>query len=356
MNSNNIFLLLIIFLSFSSCKDEAKEQKVIHSPIVSKDGINIRIPDPQSANFFTTETAGTQLISADLIAPAQIVATSINNNMVVFSNPELTSNYSELLNHRSAIAQKQAIVKQKEAVIKQKEAIIRQKQIEIDRFLDLARHGSATGKDVADARTDKLLAESEKSIAQSEKASAEADLIAEKSLIIEHTSILKSAGFNPDKLINNPAKDAWIIADISENQINKIKTGAQCTVKFTSYPNETFTGTISGIADVMDNISRMTKVRIIVNNNTNKLRAGMFATVSFEVSEGDFINIDKNSVITVQGKSYVFIKKSPSNFERREIITGQQIGDRIVIFDGIENNEQVVNNGSMQLKGLSFGY
>ncbi|WP_419869880.1 efflux RND transporter periplasmic adaptor subunit [Chryseobacterium sp. CT-SW4] len=356
MNLNNLFILLFTALAFCSCKEEVREEKIIHSTIISKDGINIRISDQQSADFFKTEKAGIEVINADMIAPAQVVATVIHNNMVVFSNPELTTNYSELLNHRSAIAQKEAIVRQKEAVIRQKEAIIRQKQIEIDRFVDLANHGAATGKDVADARTDKLLAESEKSIAQSEKASAEADLIAEKSLIIEHTSILKSAGFNPEKLMNSPSKDAWIIADISENQIDKIKTGSQCSLRFTSYPNETFRGTISGIADVMDNTSRMTKVRIIVNNQDNKLRAGMFATVSFGVSEGNFINIDKNAVITVQGKNYVFIKKSPINFERREVMTGQQMGDRVIIFDGIQNNELVVNKGAMQLKGLSFGY
>ncbi|MFN3852160.1 MAG: efflux RND transporter periplasmic adaptor subunit [Spirosomataceae bacterium] len=351
------FFASIVILGIWGCKNEnQKQQSQNLSPKVNSDGTNIIIPNTESAAFFTTETVSTSLISAEIKAPSQVVATVAANRIILFSNPELTSNYTELLNHQSAISQKEAVVKQKQAVIVQKDAIIKQKQIEIERFEDLAAHGSATGKDVSDARTEKLLAESEKSIAQSEKASAEADLIAERSLIIEHSTKLKAAGFNPETLIKSGVGTAWIIADISENQISKIKTGTSCKVKFTAYPDEIFTGSVNGIAEVMDNTSRMTKVRIILNNTNNKLRSGMFALVSFGISEGNFISIDKNALVTVQGRNYVFIKTSETTFSRKEIFIGQQIGDRIVVFSGINPNEQVVNKGAMQLKGLSFGY
>jgi hypothetical protein len=111
---------------------------------------------------------------------------------------------------------------------------------------------------------------------------------------------------------------------------------------------------INGIADVMDNTSHMTKVRILINNKQAKFRSGMFALVSFGISEGHFISVDKNALITVQGKNFVFVKKDNKSFERREVHT-QQIGDRVIIFSGLQNNEQVVNTGAIQLKGL-FGY
>ncbi|MFY7827218.1 MAG: efflux RND transporter periplasmic adaptor subunit [Flectobacillus sp.] len=356
MKRTLIFISLLTFSLWGCNKESKKLQSDIQSPTVSKDGVNIVIPDKQSAEFFKTETVASSVITADLSAPAQVVATVVADKVVLFSNPDLTSDYTELLNHQSAIAQRKAVVLQKQSVIAQKDAIIKQKQIEIERFEDLKEHGSATGKDVSDARTDKLLAESEKSIAQSEKASAEADLIAERSLIIEHSTNLKVAGFEPTTLMDSPIGNAWIIADVSENQILKIKQGARCQIKFTAYPEETFTGTVNGIADVMDNISHMTKVRILINNKQEKFRSGMFALVSFGISEGNFISVDKNALITVQGKNYVFVKKDDKTFERREVHTGQQIGDRIIIFQGLHNNDKVVNAGAIQLKGLSFGY
>lgn len=336
------YIFLVLICALNSCKKTEGETAQNNTPTVSNEGKIIVIPDKKSADFFKTETAKSSLISADITATAQVTATVINNKVILFSNPELTTNYTELLNHQSAIRQKEALVNQKEAVIKQK-------KIEIERFEDLAKHGAATGKEVADAKTDKIIAESEKS-------AAEAELIAERSLIIEHTSKLKSAGFNTETLMNSNSGSAWLIADVSENQMAKIKAGTKCNIKFTAFPNETFSGTVNGVADVMDNVTRMTKVRIALDNRENKFRSGMFALVSFGVSEGDFISVDKNALITIQGKNYVFIRTKDNVFERLEVQIGQQIGSRIIIFSGLRNNDKVVVTGAMQLKGLSFGY
>ena len=61
-------------------------------------------------------------------------------------------------------------------------------------------------------------------------------------------------------------------------------------------------------------------------------------------------------MITVQGKNYVFIKSSSTSFERKEIQTGQQIGDAIIVYSGLKIGDDIAVEGVMQLKGLSFGY
>jgi len=35
---------------------------------------------------------------------------------------------------------------------------------------------------------------------------------------------------------------------------------------------------------------------------------------------------------------------------------GNQVGDRIIVFSGLNNGDSVAIKGVMQLKGLSFGY
>ncbi len=352
----NIVVLVCLLAGLPACKKNQEKGAENHSPIISPDGVKITIPDKESAGFFKTEKVSEALIQAEITSPAQVVATVAGDRVILFSNPDLTSDYTSLLNHQTAISQKMAIVSQKESVIKQREAIIKQKQVEIDRFKDLSEHGAATGKDVTDARLDKIIAESEKSIAISEKAVAEADLIAERSLIIEHSTKLKSAGFNPETLMSVGAGNAWVIADVPENQIEKIKTGSMCAIRFTSFPDRVMYGKVNGIADVMDNLTHMTKVRIALTDKESNLRSGMFGIVSFGVSEGNFISVDKNSLVTVQGRNYVFIRISDHQFERREVMTGLQIGERVIIFNGLTNGAQVVVGGAIQMKGLSFGY
>ena len=147
-----------------------------------------------------------------------------------------------------------------------------------------------------------------------------------------------------------------MICDVPENELSEIKKGSSCIVQFTAFPNETFNGKVDAIADMTDETTRMVKLRITLNNNGGKFKAGMFATVSFGISQGKNINVNKTSIITIQAKNYVFIKKNDTTFERREVTIGDQVGDRIIIFSGLEKGETVAVKGVMQLKGLSFGY
>jgi cobalt-zinc-cadmium efflux system membrane fusion protein len=328
----SLFILLL-----SACGGKDKHDKIEKStaPTVSNGGTTISFLDEKSISFFETEKLNSSNVTADFTAPGKIAATVVasdegaSQNIVLFENPELAGSYTQLIQHQININQIQNIN-------------IKQKQIELDRVKDLQLHGAATGKDVLDA--------------QMAMSMEQTNLANEKAALIEHEAKLKAGGFSPDILKKSKAGMAYLICDIPENEIEKIKQGKNCDITFTAFPSEKFTGKIDQVADVVDNMTRMIKLRITVNNSSSKLKSGMFANVSFGVSEGDYISVNKNSLVTVQGKSYVFVKKTPTVFERREVRTGEQIGDRIIIYDGLKNSDEVALQGAMQLKGLSFGY
>lgn len=304
--------------------------------------------DTVTLGFFGTETIGTSNMSATLTAPARVAATVVRSgenasqNLVLFDNPELTANYTSLLQHLIGI-------REKTSIIQQKKSIVTQKQIEVERFTDLAAHGAGTGKDVSDAKTDLIGAQTDIAVAQN-------DLANERTAIIEHEARLKLAGFNPETLVHANANKVWVICDIPESQVNSIKLNSTCTLRFTSFPDKTFTGTIESVGEVVDNITRMVKLRIGLPNTDNQLRAGMFAAVQFGVSEGNNLSVPKTALITVQGRNYVFVKNSDTSFQRREVLSGAQINDRVIIYSGVQPGEAVVTQGTMQLKGISFGY
>ena len=87
-----------------------------------------------------------------------------------------------------------------------------------------------------------------------------------------------------------------------------------------------------------------------------RLKAGMFGTTKFGLKSGKYLTVPIESLVTVQGQNYVFVKKSTLEFERRKVTIGQQANNHIIVFDGIAEHEEVVIKGTMQLKGLSFGY
>ncbi|WP_229311787.1 efflux RND transporter periplasmic adaptor subunit [Larkinella rosea] len=335
-----ITLGLLLMICGTACQKEKPVavtiQKPNSRPVVQDSGRLIEVgPDSSTIRFFQTETVQNRSLTADYQAPAHVVATVIGSGesdgkpMVLFDNPALTDNYSQLQQHLTNIRQLQDVN-------------IKQKLIELGRAKDLAEHGAATGREVLEA--------------QSALAMERTNLANERALLAQHETTLKLAGFDPIGLQHARPGQAWLICDVPESQVNKLQVGNNATIRFTAYPDETVSGRIESFGDVVDNVTRTIKLRIRLDNPAGKFRAGMFATVSFGISEGQFMSLPQTALVTVQGKDYVFIKSAPRRFERREVTLGQQIGDRIVVFHGLKETEAVVIKGTMQLKGLSFGY
>ena len=329
-------LTIILLLVLTACKKEhGPALKVSTRPEVSNNGAHIVFPDSTTASWFATRPAEISNLHADFSAPARIVATVVpsgenaNQNLVLFDNPELTSNYTQFVTHLSNIRQIENVT-------------IRQRKIELERALDLQKHGAATGREVLEAQTALALEQT--------------NLLNEKVAMTEHEAKLKLGGFDAEDLMKANTNTVWVISDIPENQVSKINSGEPAIISLTSFPEEVFRGKVDDIGDVVDNITRMVKLRIGITNRDRRLKAGMFGTAHFGITEGKFLAVPRESLITVQGHNYVFVKTSPFEFFRKEVTVGQQVDNGIIVFDGIAVNDRVVVTGAMQMKGISFGY
>jgi hypothetical protein len=329
-------LLATLLASLAGC--HSKETQVPAAPprpVAGDGGQTVQFPTPRQADYFKTLAVGAANVQAELTAPARVVATVVRSeegagqNLVLFDNPDLTANYTELNQHLINIRKIQGVN-------------IVQRKTELARAQDLAANGAATGREVLEAR--------------SALASEETNLANEQASLIEHEARLKLGGFDPDALLKARAGTVWVICEIPENQIEKVRQGQTCSLEFTSYPGEAFTGRLEDVGEVVDNVTRLVKVRIVVLGGGARLRAGMYATVRFGLTMGRFITVPNDALVTVQGKNFVFVKTTPTRFERREVTTGQQTADRIVILSGLRPGDQLAVTGAMQLKGLSFGY
>ncbi len=322
MIKTTVAFLSLSIVFWTSCKNKEVAGPLLldKKPVVKEGGRLIELNDPSLTNYFKSEPVHISSVQAEFNAPARVIATivrSVENteqNLVLFDNPDLTANYTAFLQH----------------IIN-----INTFKVNLDRVKDLALNGAATGKEVIEAQT--LLAN-------------------ERAAIIEDEAKLKLAGLDPEDLKKAKVNSIWLICDIPETQIDNLKTGGTCKVQFSSFPEEHFTGKIDDFGDVVDHITRMVKLRISIGNPNSQLKAGMFATVQFGIKEGRYIAVPKEALVTVQGKNFVFVKTSENSFERREVITGDQINNQILVFSGLSDNESVAVTGVMQLKGLSFGF
>lgn len=331
----NTVILLFLATALIACKNDSGQEHHLNFIKPKVAGNVITFADDTTAAYFAVQPIETADLQADFVAPARVVATVMassenpSQNLILFDIPELTSNYTLLLQHLANIRQFETV-------------LIKQKKIELERMMDLQKHGAATGRDVLEAQTALALQET--------------NLVNEKAALLEHETMLKLGGFSTNALRKARPNTVWVISEIADNQISKVRPGENCKITFTSFPNETFVGRIEDIGDVVDNVTRLLKLRIAVVNADRRLKAGMFGSAKFGLREGKFLTVPLEALVTVQGKNYVFVKKSVREFERRAVTTGQQANNRMIVFDGIQEHEQVVVRGTMQLKGLSFGY
>jgi len=142
--------------------------------------------------------------------------------------------------------------------------------------------------------------------------------------------------------------NVWIIANVYESDINKVKIGDNVIVKTLSAPDKNYQGRIDKIYDVLDPASRTMKVRISMNNPNAELKPEMFATVMVKgKAEGRMLAIPSRAVVMDNSKQYVVVKKD-KQLSIRPVVIQKRIGETTFI-TGLQEGEQVVTNSQVFL-------
>ena len=143
-----------------------------------------------------------------------------------------------------------------------------------------------------------------------------------------------------------------VVAEVYERDLSSVSKEAPVTVTVEAYPDETFSGTIVYVGDVVDPTTRTIKVRCNVTNRDLKLKPEMFARVSLKVgASAPVLALPKEAVIEVGGKAFVFVQSADGRYVRRPVVTGTMSGDTIQIREGLQAGERVVVKGALLLKG-----
>lgn len=139
----------------------------------------------------------------------------------------------------------------------------------------------------------------------------------------------------------------WILCDVYENDIPKIKLGQQARIVLNAYPDRPLTGRIGDIGPVLDPSLRTAKVRIEVEN-PGFLKLGMFATATFTSSTKQTVSVvPADAVLHLHDRDWVYEPAGGNHFRRTEVHAGAMLpGHRQQVFflTPIQPGQQVVTN------------
>jgi len=148
--------------------------------------------------------------------------------------------------------------------------------------------------------------------------------------------------------------DINIVAYVPEKYISKIKLGLLSHITFEAYPGAIFKGKIQELSPVVDPQTRMMEVRISLVQKDARIKPGMFAKIKIITESKDkIVKIPSECVVKRYGESFVFIVKEDGVVEKRKVVQGIQIDNKVEIVEGLESDEKVVIRGQTLLEDKS---
>jgi len=163
--------------------------------------------------------------------------------------------------------------------------------------------------------------------------------------VVTEKKALQGMRFMPGEALYQIAdlSAVWVIADVFEQDIGLVKTGAKARIKIAAYPDQLFEGRISYVYPTLKTETRTIPVRIELANPGALLKPGMYAQVELPVGgKGRVLTVPDSAVIDSGTRQIVLIQLQEGRFEPREVKLGARSDSYIEVLEGVKESEQVV--------------
>jgi Cu(I)/Ag(I) efflux system membrane fusion protein len=165
---------------------------------------------------------------------------------------------------------------------------------------------------------------------------------------------LRGAAVNPGDVLYSLGTlgDVWIVADIYEDELARVRVGQELEAVTTAYPGAVFKGFISRISPNVDPNTHVLQIRCEMRNPGGRLKPQMLARVTIMTRPGGAVVIPQDALVFDTNRYYAFVEVASNRFERHpvdiaswkeagyaRVVTGIRAGDRVVAAESIQVNE-----------------
>lgn len=170
---------------------------------------------------------------------------------------------------------------------------------------------------------------------------APADGVVTEKMVVQGTRI------GPEQPLFRTARLApiWVIAEVQEQDLGIVRPGQQAAATFVTYPGRSFAGVVDFIYPSLAADTRTGRVRIVIANADQALRAGMFASVTIESpvgAAGPVLTVPSSAILDGGTRQIVLVERGEGRFEPRPVRSGARGDGTTEILDGVTAGEKVV--------------
>ena len=254
------------------------------------------------------------------------------------------------------------------AQLKALEAAARLAEQEYERFQTLFKQGS-----ISRSELDRRQSERDQAIAT---ANAQRERVAQKTLRAPFSGKLGIRQVDLGQYLNpgnavvtlQQLDPIYVNFSLPERDQTLLQSGLAVRASLSAMPGEFFEGEISAIEPGVDPTTRNFNVQASFANKEQKLRPGMFARISIQLTNSEQVVVVPRTAIQYApyGNSvYVITEKQSEAVEgeedaapaeptlivkRRFVTTGSERGDLVAVTEGLQAGERVATSGLLKLR------
>jgi RND family efflux transporter MFP subunit len=141
-----------------------------------------------------------------------------------------------------------------------------------------------------------------------------------------------------------------IIVYVPEKDLSQMYHVRTAKVTLDALPNQEFTGYVSRFSEAVDLTTRTMPIEVDIPNHSRIIKPGMFATISFIVSErSDALTLSSDDLLKDDNGYFIFISDGKKAHQIR-ITIGNEINSHTEILAGLNGDEDVITTGQQFVK------
>ncbi len=149
----------------------------------------------------------------------------------------------------------------------------------------------------------------------------------------------------------------WVELSAYESDLPWLSEGESVEFETTAFPGRTFTGKLSFVEPVVDQVTRTVTARAEVPNGDGALKPGMFVRATVRSDHGARgagvpLVIPATAPLLTGDRAVVYVELEDSDgpsFEGREVVLGPRAGDYYIVVSGLREGERVVSEGAFKI-------
>jgi membrane fusion protein (multidrug efflux system) len=138
--------------------------------------------------------------------------------------------------------------------------------------------------------------------------------------------------------------------NVPEVFLARLQPGLTVVAHSAAWPDHAFSGQVTTIDTRVDPVSRTVTVRALLPNEEQRLRPGMFLTVTLLKEDVESLMVPEEAIVPERSEQFVLLVGADDVVERRQVRTGRRRPGEIEILEGLEPGARVITEGTQNVR------